>query len=77
MQKLQKAIHESLLLIISIKKQLGEQAWKTNDLLIRLHATTSKAVQGSVQNGSQILRTKFIHCFLPAPEHFVSIVNSR
>lgn len=60
MKKLQKEEHEQLVLIVSIKKQLREQAWKVNDLLIRLHAITSKAVQGSIQNGSQILGTKFI-----------------
>lgn len=75
MQNLQKEVHENLVLIISIKNQLREQAWKTNDLLIRLHTLTSKAAQGSVQNGSQILRTMFIHCFLPAAEDFVSILN--
>lgn len=44
MQKLQKEVHDHLVLIVLIKNQLREQAWKANDLLIRLHAVTSKAV---------------------------------
>lgn len=77
MQKLLKEVHLHLVLIISIKNQLRDQAWKTNDLLIRSNAVASRASQRSVQNGPQILRTKFIYYFLPVLEYFASVAHIK
>lgn len=69
-------VQENLVLIISTKSLNREL---TNYLLIRFHAIISKAIQVSVQNRSQILRTIFFVCFYQyqMTKHLISTQNEH